>query len=205
MKEVKGLAKSISEGGHLELEFYGLLGSKEDRASDEHPPRINEYHCIGPYTSCLPPRFDLSVFDTNWTREISAPMLRSGLQAICGRNEPNSCQNILLPNHQHQKKNRPALLTPTLVPREILCMFLSRQSARSRSPKQIPCHRITGEVRMRAILQVLITASPILSKLHVSRQREEAERRSLSPPAVDIQEPNWTQSGKHGPAGRERQ
>ncbi|KAL4726111.1 40S ribosomal protein S29 [Fusarium chlamydosporum] len=30
--------------------------NKEDRASDEHPPRIDEYHCIGPrnvYVSCL--------------------------------------------------------------------------------------------------------------------------------------------------------
>jgi hypothetical protein len=38
--------KRHSEGGRLEPEFNGLLGF-DDTASNELPPEIDEYHCIG--------------------------------------------------------------------------------------------------------------------------------------------------------------
>ncbi|KAF7542245.1 hypothetical protein G7Z17_g11749 [Cylindrodendrum hubeiense] len=114
LKEVKGLAKSISEGGRLEPEFYGLLGSTEDRASDEHPPRIDEYHCIGPHNSCLPLRSGFSLFDINWTREISTQNVAIG---SAGNVWSGITQQLseYSPAEPPTQKTRPASLTPPLV------------------------------------------------------------------------------------------
>lgn len=58
--EREGLAKSISEGGRLEPEFYGLLGSTEARTSNElDPNRRIPLHWTS--QTCLSPRLDCPV------------------------------------------------------------------------------------------------------------------------------------------------